>query len=232
MFFFWIMLTTPQGHQRHEPKHRLNVYTQQLFHTFIEGFFFFHIDLKMFTETVPSRCIAMESKAMSIECKTQYHKNDANINAIHVRIVFLIQTTDYKNINEIFSYALKQRWKYRMSMSTFQHACTARVNNTCTFTQHTHTSLTPPSGDETTRNKKVISSVLQCVFFLQFLICVWTAESGVCNISCLADRQLNAESILRSNDSGTVTPVSHCNRCLCKFSSSDCKTPEWDLLLV
>lgn len=103
------MLTTPQGHQRHEPKHRLNVYTQQLFHTFIEGFFFFHIDLKMFTETVPSRCIAMESKAMSIECKTQYHKNDANINAIHVRVVFLIQTTDYKNINEIFSYALKRR---------------------------------------------------------------------------------------------------------------------------
>lgn len=26
--------------------------------------------------------------------------------------VFLIQITDYKNINEIFSYALKQRWKY------------------------------------------------------------------------------------------------------------------------
>lgn len=25
---------------------------------------------------------------------------------------FLIQITDYKNINEIFSYALKQRWKY------------------------------------------------------------------------------------------------------------------------
>lgn len=62
----------------------------------------------MFTETVPSICIAMESKAMSIECKTEFHKNDANINAIHIH-VFFIQITDYKNINEIFSYALKQR---------------------------------------------------------------------------------------------------------------------------
>lgn len=63
----------------------------------------------MFTETVPSRRIAMESKAMSIECKTEFHKNDANINAIHIHMFFFIQITDYKNINEIFSYALKQR---------------------------------------------------------------------------------------------------------------------------
>lgn len=55
----------------------------------------------MFTETVPSGRIAMESKAVSIECKTEFHKNDANINAIHIR--FFIQITDYKNINEIFS---------------------------------------------------------------------------------------------------------------------------------
>lgn len=33
--------------------------------------FFFYIDLKMFTETVPSRCIAMVSKAASIERKKQ-----------------------------------------------------------------------------------------------------------------------------------------------------------------
>lgn len=38
----------------------------------------------MFTETVQSRRIAMESKAMSIECKTEFHKNYANINAIHI----------------------------------------------------------------------------------------------------------------------------------------------------
>lgn len=63
----------------------------------------------MFTETVPSRRIAMESKAMSIECKTEFHKNYANINAIHIHVFFFIQITDYKNINEIFSYALKQR---------------------------------------------------------------------------------------------------------------------------
>lgn len=58
----------------------------------------------MFTETVPSRRIAMESKAMSIECKTEFHKNDANINAIHIHmfVFFFIQITDYKNINEIF----------------------------------------------------------------------------------------------------------------------------------
>lgn len=46
----------------------LKRHDRQLFHTFIE-IFFFHIDLKMFTETVPSIRIAMESKAMSIECK-------------------------------------------------------------------------------------------------------------------------------------------------------------------
>lgn len=184
MFFFWIMLTTPQGHQRHEPKHRLNVYTQQLFHTFIEGFFFFHIDLKMFTETVPSRCIAMESKAMSIECKTQYHKNDANINAIHVRIVFLIQTTDYKNINEIFSYALKQRWKYRMSMSTFQHACTARVNNTCTFTQHTHITHSTVRGWDDKKQKSNIQRASVCFFSSVFDLClnsrIWGLHLAVC----------------------------------------------------
>lgn len=38
----------------------------------------------MFTETVPSRHTAMESKAMSTECKTEFNKNDANINAIHI----------------------------------------------------------------------------------------------------------------------------------------------------
>lgn len=50
--------------------------------------FFFHIDSKMFTETVPSRRRAMESKAVSIECRTEFHKNDANINAIHVHGFF------------------------------------------------------------------------------------------------------------------------------------------------
>lgn len=47
----------------------------------------------------------MESKAMSIECITEFHKNDANINAIHIHVFY----TNYKNVNEIFSYALKQR---------------------------------------------------------------------------------------------------------------------------
>lgn len=45
----------------------------------------------MFTETVPSRYIAMELKAMSIECKTELHKNDANINAIHIHMFFFIK---------------------------------------------------------------------------------------------------------------------------------------------
>lgn len=72
----------------------------------------------MFTETVPSRTIAMESKAMSIECKTEIHKNYASINMQYTYMFlffpYLIQITDYKNINEIFLYALKQHWEYRM----------------------------------------------------------------------------------------------------------------------
>lgn len=56
---------------------------------------------------------------MSIECKTEFHKNYASINMqytymFHFFSPYLIQITDYKNINEIFLYALKQHWEYRM----------------------------------------------------------------------------------------------------------------------
>lgn len=171
-------------HQNIKPAwHILHRYTQQLFHTFIENFFF-HIDLKMFTETVPSRRIAMESKAMSIECKTEFHKNDANINAIHIHVFFFIQITDYKNINEILSYALKQRWKYRRSTMTFQHACTALGPNDSNArwrkgTRHVHThSLTHTlahtesviwtSRDETTRSRNNIQRASEGFGFFFF----------------------------------------------------------------
>lgn len=72
---------------------------QKSFHTFIETLTFsFNINLKMFTETVPSRTIAMESKAMSIECKTEFHKNYANINMqyTYMFLFFSFSHTKYR----------------------------------------------------------------------------------------------------------------------------------------
>lgn len=62
----------------------------------------------MFTETVPSRRTAMESKAASTEHTTKFNKNDANINAIHILFFLYTNYRLQKTINEILS-ALKQR---------------------------------------------------------------------------------------------------------------------------
>lgn len=56
----------------------------------------------------------MQNRIKSKWCKYQ----------CNTRTCFFIQITDYKNINEIFSYALKQRWK-PMNTVIFQRACTA-----------------------------------------------------------------------------------------------------------
>lgn len=60
---------------------------------------FFHINLKMFTETVPSICIAMESNAMSIECKKKKSIKWCKYQcSTHTWLLFfLIQITLYKN---------------------------------------------------------------------------------------------------------------------------------------
>lgn len=79
---------------------------------------------------------------------------------------YLIQITDYKNINEIFFFicpeAAPKTKKKKMSTKTFQHACTALIgpdhserNATHALTlTHTHKSIVPTLRDETKEKQK------------------------------------------------------------------------------
>lgn len=162
---------------------------------------------------------------------------------------FFIQITDYKNINEIFSYALKQRWKYRRSTMTFQQACTAlgpSISNACRCkeTQHVHSRPHARSHTHTDQSfehqgmrqqeAEIISSVLQrgvwCFFFSFFRLVFDFRHSSKSRILSffffsvsglsVTYRQLNTQSTVRSGDGGTV------------LASATVTDPSIDLILV